>query len=91
MILVTEIDGIRNGNTDGILLSILSIFRAYSFASTLFPQNRVAFIVDEVQTGCGPTGKMWCHEHFNLPEPPDMVTFSKKMFTGGYFYKRDYQ
>ncbi|CAB3224528.1 unnamed protein product [Arctia plantaginis] len=56
----------------------------------LCKQNGVALILDEVQTGCGPTGKMWCHEHFDLPEPPDMVTFSKKMFTGGYFYKRDY-
>ena len=35
--------------------------------------------MDEVQTGCGPTGKMWCHEHFDLPEPADFVTFSKKM------------
>ncbi|KAI8435015.1 hypothetical protein MSG28_003449 [Choristoneura fumiferana] len=48
-------------------------------------QSGVAFIVDEVQTGCGPTGKMWCHEHFQLTSPPDIVTFSKKMLTGGYF------
>ncbi|XP_063378091.1 4-aminobutyrate aminotransferase, mitochondrial-like [Cydia fagiglandana] len=45
----------------------------------------VALIVDEVQTGCGPTGKMWAHEHFHLPSPPDLVTFSKKMLTGGYY------
>ena len=25
-------------------------------------------ILDEVQTGGGPTGKMWCHEWFELPE-----------------------
>ena len=25
-------------------------------------------ISDEVQTGGGPTGKMWCHEWFELPE-----------------------
>lgn len=41
--------------------------------------------MDEVQTGCGPTGKMWCHEHFDLPEPADFVTFSKKMLTGGFY------
>jgi len=41
--------------------------------------------MDEVQTGCGPSGKMWCHEHFNLPEPADFVTFSKKMLTGGFY------
>nr|NVI72080.1 putative 4-aminobutyrate aminotransferase, mitochondrial-like protein [Cucujiformia] len=43
-------------------------------------------LLDEVQTGCGATGKMWCHEHFNLKSPPDIVTFSKKMLTGGYFH-----
>ncbi|KAJ0180511.1 hypothetical protein K1T71_003915 [Dendrolimus kikuchii] len=46
----------------------------------------MALIIDEVQTGCGPTGKMWCHEHFDLPSPPDVVTFSKKMLTGGFYY-----
>ena len=42
-----------------------------------------AFIVDEVQTGCGATGKFWAYEHWNLETPPDFVTFSKKMLTGG--------
>lgn len=50
----------------------------------------VAFIVDEVQTGCGPTGKFWAHEHWGLESPPDMVTFSKKMLIGGYFYKPEF-
>ncbi|KAH9630352.1 hypothetical protein HF086_004485 [Spodoptera exigua] len=50
----------------------------------------VGLILDEVQTGCGPTGKMWCHEHFNLPSPPDLVTFSKKMLTGGFYFKPEY-
>jgi len=48
-----------------------------------------SFIVDEVQTGGGGTGKFWAHEHWNLPEgeEPDFVTFSKKLQTGGYFHK----
>lgn len=48
-----------------------------------------SFIVDEVQTGGGATGKFWAHEHWNLPEgeEPDFVTFSKKLQTGGYFHK----
>ncbi|XP_069946493.1 4-aminobutyrate aminotransferase, mitochondrial, partial [Cherax quadricarinatus] len=50
-----------------------------------------AFLLDEVQTGCGPTGKFWCHEHFNLPEAPDIVTFSKKMLTGGFFCKKEFR
>ncbi|CAH2073992.1 unnamed protein product, partial [Iphiclides podalirius] len=53
-------------------------------------KNGVAFIIDEVQTGCGPTGKMWCHEHFDLPTPPDIVTFSKKMLTGGFYFSESF-
>ncbi|XP_001607115.2 4-aminobutyrate aminotransferase, mitochondrial [Nasonia vitripennis] len=45
-----------------------------------------ALLIDEVQTGGGPTGKMWCHEHFNLDSPPHIVTFSKKMQMGGYYH-----
>ena len=41
--------------------------------------------MDEVQTGAGPSGKFWCHEHFDLDHPADFVTFSKKMLTGGYY------
>lgn len=49
-------------------------------------RNGSALLVDEVQTGGGATGKMWCHEHFDLPESPDIVTFSKKMQLGGYYH-----
>lgn len=43
-------------------------------------------IVDEVQTGVGATGKFWAHEHFNITPPPDMVTFSKKFQSAGYYF-----
>lgn len=43
------------------------------------------FIVDEVQTGVGATGTFWAHEAWNLPTPPDMVTFSKKFQAAGFF------
>jgi 4-aminobutyrate aminotransferase/(S)-3-amino-2-methylpropionate transaminase len=49
-------------------------------------KHNVLMIVDEVQTGVGATGKFWAHEHWDLPEPPDMVTFSKKAQTAGYYY-----
>lgn len=49
-------------------------------------RNNVLFIVDEVQTGVGATGKFWAHDHWNLTSPPDMVTFSKKAQTAGYYY-----
>jgi len=49
----------------------------------------VSFIVDEVQTGGGPTGKMWAHDYWQLEEhglsPPDIMTFAKKLQTAGYF------
>ncbi|CAH1170440.1 unnamed protein product [Phaedon cochleariae] len=48
-------------------------------------KNGAYLLIDEVQTGCGPTGKFWCHEYFNLECPPDIVTFSKKMQMAGYF------
>jgi 4-aminobutyrate aminotransferase/(S)-3-amino-2-methylpropionate transaminase len=52
-------------------------------------KHKVAFIVDEVQTGVGATGRFWAHEHWNLPSPPDIVTFSKKAQAAGYFYHSD--
>ncbi|XP_076458220.1 4-aminobutyrate aminotransferase, mitochondrial-like [Babylonia areolata] len=52
-------------------------------------KNNAYLLVDEVQTGCGATGKFWAHEHFHLREAPDIVTFSKKMITGGFYYKEE--
>jgi 4-aminobutyrate aminotransferase/(S)-3-amino-2-methylpropionate transaminase len=49
-------------------------------------KHNVLFIVDEVQTGVGATGKFWAHEHWNLSEAPDMVTFSKKAQAAGYYF-----
>lgn len=45
----------------------------------------VCFIVDEVQTGGGPTGKFWAFEHWDLLDPPDIVTFAKKCQIAGFF------
>jgi len=39
------------------------------------------FVLDEVQTGVGITGKMWAHEHWGLR--PDAVAFGKKLQVGG--------
>jgi len=57
-------------------------------------KHNIGLVVDEVQTGCGPTGKFWAHEHLGLTGPenvPDFVTFSKKMLLGGYFYKPEFR
>lgn len=52
----------------------------------LTKKHNVLMIVDEVQTGVGATGKFWAHEHWGLETPPDMVTFSKKAQTAGYYF-----
>lgn len=52
----------------------------------LCDKHGAAFIVDEVQTGVGASGRMWAFEHWQLSQPPDMVTFSKKAQIAGYFY-----
>lgn len=54
-------------------------------------QHGCAFLVDEVQTGGGCTGKFWAHEHWGLDDPADVMTFSKKMMTGGFFHKEEFR
>jgi len=49
-------------------------------------KHNVLMIVDEVQTGVGATGRFWAHDHWELQDPPDMVTFSKKAQTAGYYF-----
>lgn len=39
-------------------------------------------IIDEVQTGMGLTGKMWCYEHYDIV--PDMICFGKKTQVCGF-------
>ncbi|HKF66394.1 MAG TPA: aspartate aminotransferase family protein [Vicinamibacterales bacterium] len=49
----------------------------------------VPLIFDEVQSGWGMTGKLWAHEHFNLPCPPDVVTWAKKAQNGVLFVSEE--
>jgi L-lysine 6-transaminase len=39
-------------------------------------ENQCFFVVDEVQTGVGLTGRFWAHEHFGIE--PDALAFGKK-------------
>ncbi len=57
----------------------------YRAVQALASAAGAAFILDEVQTGVGGSGAIWAHEHFDLPKPPDMVAFGKKMQMGGFF------
>jgi len=42
----------------------------------LADKHEALFIVDEVQTGLGATGKLWAHEHMGIT--PDLIAFGKK-------------
>lgn len=42
----------------------------------LADENGALLIFDEVQSGMGLTGKMWCFEHFDVQ--PDIICFGKK-------------
>ena len=48
----------------------------------LADQYESLFILDEVQTGVGLTGKMWAYEHFDAI--PDMICFGKKTQVCGF-------
>ena len=42
----------------------------------LCTEHRILFILDEVQTGIGLTGRFWAHEHHGVK--PDIISFGKK-------------
>lgn len=52
---------------------------------TLTRIYEVPLVYDEVQAGWGTTGKLWAHEHFELPAPPDVVIWAKKAQNGVLF------
>ena len=43
-------------------------------------KENILFILDEVQVGIGRTGKIFCHQHYNLS--PDVVTLAKALGGG---------
>ena len=66
----------------GVRMASARFFRRLRLLTLL---SDVPLIFDEVQTGFGATGKMWAHEHFDLPAPPDVVTWAKKAQNGVLF------
>lgn len=97
---------LKNKTIAGIIVEPIQAEGGDRFASNYFFRELQALsydynktlIVDEVQTGCGSTGKLWAHEYwensdisnFNVMKP-DIVTFSKKTQVAGYFCKKEYK
>ena len=50
------------------------------FVRELCDKNKMLFIVDEVQTGMGRTGKMFAYQHYGLE--PDIITLAKSLGGG---------
>ena len=46
-------------------------------------KNDIFFVVDEVQSGMGLTGKWWAHQHYGIK--PDALAFGKKSQVCGIF------
>src|SRR6185436_4992891 len=49
----------------------------------------VPLMFDEIQTGGGATGRLWAHELFELPMPPDIVVWAKKAQNGVLFVSEE--
>lgn len=81
----------------GVLVEPVQCEGGLRFASSSFFQRLrlltrlydVPLMFDEVQTGWGSTGKLWAHEHFDLPSPPDVVMWAKKAQNGILFVSED--
>ncbi len=84
---ISEIEKAVNNNPDDIAALIIepiqgeggdNHFRKEFFLELrrLCNEHEMMFILDEIQTGVGLTGKMWAHEHYDIK--PDMLAFGKK-------------
>jgi 4-aminobutyrate aminotransferase/(S)-3-amino-2-methylpropionate transaminase len=66
----------------GVRLASASFFRLLRLLTRIYD---VPLLFDEVQTGFGATGRLWAHEAFDLPCPPDAVMWAKKAQNGVLF------
>lgn len=84
---ISEIENAVKNNPDDIATLIIEPVQGEGgdnhFRKDFFQELRrlcdiydMMFILDEIQTGVGLTGKMWAHEHYDIK--PDMLAFGKK-------------
>lgn len=70
----------------GLKIASASFFQRLRLLTRIYD---VPLMFDEVQTGWGVTGKLWAHQHFDLPCPPDVVVWAKKAQNGVLFVSED--
>ena len=70
----------------GVRLAPKRFFRRLRLLTRIFD---VPLMFDEVQTGWGATGRLWAHELFDLPSPPDAVMWAKKAQNGVLFVSEE--
>ena len=63
----------------------------YKRLRVIAKENDIAFIVDETKTGVGASGKMWAHDHWNLNQSADIVTFGQKAGISGFYSTLEYR
>ncbi len=51
----------------------------------------IPFVVNEVHTGCGATGKFWAVEHWATEDIGDFLVFGKKCQVAGFFTSPEYR
>ena len=84
---ISEIESAVSKNPDDIAALIIepvqgeggdNHFRKEFFLGLrrLCDEHEMMFVLDEIQSGVGLTGKMWAHEHFDFK--PDILAFGKK-------------
>jgi len=77
-----------SGNTVAIILELIQGEGGINLASKDFvfglrricDEKKILLIIDEVQTGIGRTGKMFCYEHYGIT--PDIMTLAKALGGG---------
>jgi 4-aminobutyrate aminotransferase/(S)-3-amino-2-methylpropionate transaminase len=70
----------------GLRFASASFFRRLRLLTRLYD---VPLMFDEVQTGWGATGRLWAHDLFELPCPPDVVVWAKKAQNGVLFVSEE--
>jgi 4-aminobutyrate aminotransferase-like enzyme len=70
----------------GVRMASASFMRRLRLLTSILD---VPLLFDEVQTGWGATGRLWAHEGFELPLPPDAVIWAKKAQNGVLFVSEE--